>query len=401
MSTKPRALKRADVERMYGVAIRDAREMARDSRGRARERACLIAERGEPLREIARATTLTTLRDALASTRAETKETPCDTTTSASDVGAIGSTIPPTEPDAPAAGSVTAIAPASSSPSPSQPESQDDPPVGSRVRYSKSGIAMYMRCGEQYRRRYLLGERRPPGVAAKVGHGVHRGVEMDLRAKLATATLLSLDEHAAITRDAVVKSWAEEAPDLAALDPEERARGTAALQGDAIDKAIRLGAAHHSVLAPTIYPVALEEHYVAELAGMGLDFDLHGIVDIEEAHGLRDTKTSGKSPVANAADESIELTHYAVLKRAVDGRTPDRVSLDTLVALKSGPKVVTSESRRRDTDIRSYLSRVQVIHEAIQRGVFVPADPQHWACSAKFCGYFEDCPFGRAGRVQA
>lgn len=54
---------------------------------------------------------------------------------------------------------------------------------------SISQINMLGRCGEQYRRRYIEGEKIPPGIAALVGRGVDDSVTINLQNKIDTGDL--------------------------------------------------------------------------------------------------------------------------------------------------------------------------------------------------------------------
>ena len=60
-------------------------------------------------------------------------------------------------------------------------------------RLSVSQLDMFARCGEQYRRRYIEGEIVPPGIAARIGTGVHKAAETNWREKMRTGRDMPLD----------------------------------------------------------------------------------------------------------------------------------------------------------------------------------------------------------------
>jgi hypothetical protein len=63
------------------------------------------------------------------------------------------------------------------------------------------------------------------------------------------------------------------------------------------------------------------------------------------------------------------------------------------------PKAVVISTARDDTDYNAMLERVKLACDLIESGAFNPCSPDHWGCSAKWCGYWQDvCPFGRRSR---
>ena len=64
-------------------------------------------------------------------------------------------------------------------------------------------ISTLLSCGEQYRRRYVLKQIRPPGVALHIGSATHKGVEENLKEKARSGKLLPLDS----VTDAAVESF--------------------------------------------------------------------------------------------------------------------------------------------------------------------------------------------------
>lgn len=263
-----------------------------------------------------------------------------------------------------------------------------------------SHINMFLRCGEQYRRRYIMKEIIPPAVVLHVGSGTHKGVEVNLLHKRDKGELLPVDAVAEATRDAVNERWEKEG---VTLDADDMDRAIADVRGEAVDTAVALATLHHSELAPKITPQHVERPWVLELSGF--PYDLAGQIDIQEkpvngckAGRIRDTKTTNRTPPPSKADESDQLTMYALAAKVLDGAIPP-LAMDSLVKTKT-PKAVTLETWRTDEDLQVLLRRIEVFSRALDRGVFVPAQQDSWICSAKFCGYAATCPYFR-GRVQA
>lgn len=266
-----------------------------------------------------------------------------------------------------------------------------------RPTWSQSKLGMFTRCGMQYKFRYIDGLRIPPGVALIVGTATHKAVEYDLTNKIQSGELLPLEAVQDLAALAFKANW--NASEVKVDEDELAEAGSMAkVKGAASDKAVRLASLHHRKVAPSISPVHIERYFRLELKGY--PFDLDGFMDVQEPDAVRDTKTTGKSPSKDEADNSMQLTMYGLAFRSLEGRNPAKLILDYLVDKKE-PQEVTQTSERSDEDYRRLVMRAERAHEAIDKGVFIPTDPSNWVCSAKWCGYWESvCPFGRRARVQ-
>jgi hypothetical protein len=245
-----------------------------------------------------------------------------------------------------------------------------------------------MACGEAFRRRYIEGEIIPPGVAAIVGIATDRAVSRNLEHKRETHELLPVEEVADVARDSLSDAWDRGG---VRLEPEEVETGIPAVKGQAADKTVRLSVLHATATAPSIEPTHIQRQWAIEIPGY--PFDLVGTLDIQEGGAaVRDTKTTAKTPPADTAEKSLQLSAYSLAVKVLDGNPPEKVKLDYLVDNKT-PKAVTLEATRTDEDYRALLARIETVSLAIERGVFVPVSPDHWACSERFCGYARTCRY--------
>ena len=255
---------------------------------------------------------------------------------------------------------------------------------------SVSAMGMLARCGEQYRRRYIEGDKLPPGIAALVGRGVDQTVTANLQAVIDGLQLLPVEQLADLARDAVNNEFS--AGEVALT--EEEAANPKAAKGSAVDKAIRLSWLHGESVAPKLKPVSVQRKW--RLGIENFPFDLLGFIDVEEEVRLRDTKTTGRTPPWDAAHTSDQLTMYAFAKRQIDGAAPRSVHLDYLVDSKrGGPKSVTLDSKREDADFSVLLRRVEASANMIEKQIFLPAPQDSWVCHPRWCGYWSSCPFAR------
>lgn len=242
---------------------------------------------------------------------------------------------------------------------------------------------------EAFRRRYIEHEIIPPGVALIVGTGTHRSVERNLSHKIETGELLPIEAIKDHARDGVNQAW----EGGVRLDPEELQRGMKAIKGEAVDKAVRLAVLHGGNLAPVLVPTHVERPWSLELPGYPVD--LAGRIDIQEGTAsVRDTKTTAKTPSADAADRSLQLKAYALAVKTIDGAAPESVMLDYLIDTKV-PKTVTVPAKVTVDDYQVLLARVETLCLAMERGVFIPVEPTHWCCDPKWCGYYSTCRYVR------
>ncbi|HEY6115485.1 MAG TPA: PD-(D/E)XK nuclease family protein [Candidatus Dormibacteraeota bacterium] len=277
-----------------------------------------------------------------------------------------------------------------------------------RVRaWHNSSLDMLQECGERFRRRYIERE-----VVAPVLR-MFRGTVVHAVARYALARKMQTQGAELPTR--------EEVKDLAAtefdrgvrlggvlLTEEEKAEGPGVAAGRSKDFAVLLSALHVTNLAPTIRPVALERRII--LKPKGTDLTINGTIDLVDAgqldpehemsgEGVRDLKTTERSPAARAADTSQQLTIYSLLRFAEKRVIPKWSALDWLIKTpKRGDVSRRTQVTSRDrTDLASALRRIHVAAQAVDRGIFIPASPGHWRCDPRYCEFFQSCPYAQRG----
>lgn len=263
--------------------------------------------------------------------------------------------------------------------------------------FHQSRLYTMLACGQAYMHRYVYGRVYPPSIRMAEGTAVHKAAELDLQSKIASGDLLPEDDVLDAARDTLVKNWEEGVT----LLPDERGTSIAKLRGEATDTAVRMAQAGHRILAPTIQPEFVERRF--EIEHPDLPFTIRGTIDVQERTDgklrLRDFKTAKKTPAADRAEKSTQLTIYSMGVAANDGAYPDEVCIDTIVDLKRETKVVSQSSVRDMHDFNQAIRRMQLAYDAIEKGVFLPCNEDSWMCSEKFCPHWEnDCEFGRRGR---
>jgi PD-(D/E)XK nuclease superfamily len=292
------------------------------------------------------------------------------------------------------AGHIQASPKDSESPPQLSPSSLTGKPGAKRPHVSPSQLMMMERCGQQYFYRYVQGLRLPPGVAAIRGTAVHKGAEMNYHQKMTTHVDLKpseVVEIAAAAFDEKVKT------DGVFLNDEERAAGESKIVGAAKDTTVSLAHLMAVESLPKFQPSEVE--VTQEILIPESSHDLLGRIDlIDEREIIVDFKTSGKTKLQSDIDSDAQFTFYSLTYRAAKGKDPRGTIIENLVSTKV-PKAVSFSTSRTADDYQVLINRINRMLGALKAGIFMPAAPGSWACSAKFCGYHHMCPLINNKRV--
>jgi hypothetical protein len=265
-----------------------------------------------------------------------------------------------------------------------------------RPHISPSQIDMYLRCGEQWRRRYLCGEVIPPGIALIKGSAVHKAAEVNFEQKIASRTdlpLTQLCEAAAEHVDATIRK------DGLFLTPEEETIGAQKVIGQIKDSAVTMTGAFVRGIAPRIQPAMVEKFITIPIPNCS--HDLLGRLDIAtEGDEVVDLKTSSRKKTQEDIDRSDQLTFYDAAFEYETGRPCKGLSLEVVIETKI-PTTQTLRSTRGPKDRGILVAKINTILAGVKAGVFLPAASGAWCCSPRFCGYWHTCPFVDAERKAA
>lgn len=262
-------------------------------------------------------------------------------------------------------------------------------------RLSISQLNMLSKCGEQYRRRYVMGHKVPSGLSLVTGIVVDNMVTKNLQTKMDIGSTIAADMLEEMTRIEFRKTFSR--LDIS-FSKEEIAEGEDKTIAQGEEKSVRLTLLHAAEFAPVINPTYLQRSLSVELPGY--PFDIGGVIDIQEADSVRDTKTSGKTPSIDVADNSDQLTVYAMLVMLNDGAIPTKICLDYLIDTKT-PKAQSFYTVRTEDDFNPLLERIGAACIAIEKGVFIPANESDWWCSEAWCGYWNSCKYVRKAKRPA
>jgi RecB family exonuclease len=258
---------------------------------------------------------------------------------------------------------------------------------------SQTQLESLCRCPEAYRRRYIEGERIPPGIALLKGSAFHKGAETNFRQKLASHEDLPVDE----IKEATAAAFESSLAGSYSLSEEEVSRGAAVTLGEAKDAVVALAEIHAEHQAPDYQPVLVEQPVTIVLPSASRD--LLGIIDLADDKGrVVDLKTSGKKKNQNEADTSVQLTVYAAPYHAKTGGPPAELRLDTIVQSKKSVSRDVLTTDRGTADFRALANRINVALHIIDAGIFLPASPGSWWCASRWCGFWSTCRFVNSER---
>lgn len=269
-----------------------------------------------------------------------------------------------------------------------------DPPLKKKGGLSITSIETLLKCGEMFRRRYILKQRSPVTIDMIVGRAVDDSVTLNLDRKMIKDQFMSIEEITDLVLDRYRKAIREarESDEGILLKKKEALAGKEESIIEGEKKAVRLAKIHAIEVAPKLHPIHLQRSLSVELPDH--PFDIGGVIDIQEVDAVRDTKTKGKTPPGTVADEDEQLTVYAMLVYLHDGAIPPKLILDCLIDNKTAI-YRPFETTRIEEDFDVLLERIAVANYAIQCGVFLPARQSDWFCGEYQCGYWPTCKYVR------
>lgn len=247
---------------------------------------------------------------------------------------------------------------------------------------SISQVGTYMRCGLQYKYRYVDDLIRAPGVAMIEGSAMHKALEVALKEKMKAGTVAPVS----VLLDAWRDSWTKKKTDVTDWGDDGKTKTEQTIE----DRGRALVNLYHRDHLPGTNPTGVEERFwtlVGETRTPVLGYiDLIDVDVVDDISGptVVDHKVVRSAKSQADTDADMQLTMYA---HAIG--TP-RVRFDSFCKTKT-PKIKTTRSMRTTQDYKWVALIFDTVATNISKGVFMPADPTGWICSRKFCGYYDSC----------
>lgn len=264
--------------------------------------------------------------------------------------------------------------------------------------YSVSQLNRYNFCGESYRLKYAE-KKDEPGTTHQIrGSALHNVAEVGCSEKMNTGEIMTVEQAEDLAAKNVDLAFQEEVT----FSEEEAEAGINVVKGQTKDTAVDLSRYHVKKILPVINPASVEEDVRVKFDG--LPTMVHRI-DLTDTEGVvTDWKTAKAKPNEMAVSKMIQATGYHVAYQVRHKKPPTAVNMHYLVRTRGGKTTAPKTAdypivmHKTQEEIQSYIRRLYNMHEGIQKGVFIPINPEHFLCSPTYCGYFGQCQFTRGMR---
>jgi len=235
----------------------------------------------------------------------------------------------------------------------------------SRMRHlSATSIGMFRRCPEQFRHRYILGEKERPGEGLVIGSAFHEGLEFNYAQKIESHVDRPTAEVVEYLQDVGVPKVLEEqgGADEISWDSNDPVKGVDLLRRDSERILIR----YHEDVVPRLQPIALEEElYIRDPR---LPVPIIGYVDVRTGYELEldtvsqwvadriiDTKTGKQSVSKLKPSWMLQATIYSAMTNLpVEYHSISRAATPKITTgLQSADMVFTPNEVKAENVIKS------------------------------------------------
>ena len=275
-----------------------------------------------------------------------------------------------------------------------------------------TALQTLLTCGHRFYLRHVKAIHRPKSPNLAIGSVTHDASASNLIHKIANAKLMPEDEVLDHARDGIKFEIGEgEGLSDDGLRPIDKKR-----QAEIVDETIAFSRVHYNEVAPKTNPAIIEQDvngrtlelpsvewpYVLDMRHW--PFNIAGKIDLLDLNSdgefdIHDTKTTRRKPADDVAEANIQMTPYSMAVHYIlDQPYPIRSSLDFLVIgrKKLGDEAMYRKTERSAAHENIFLRIFERAVKTIEAGLFLPADPGHFATPCKNCEYRHgDCVFYR------
>lgn len=267
----------------------------------------------------------------------------------------------------------------------------------------QSSLNMGLRCGEQFRRRYIEGEIIPPGIALLRGRATHKAAEENHRQKIESHTDLPISDLTDAARDTYVNKAKEQGVYVVKEDVSAKDR----LLNDGLNDAIRCTEQYHKDIAPKIQPLAVEQFLGPFEVSIELPLPIAMMVDYLEPNDvIGDLKTAAKKWQKDRIKSEIQPIFYSLGYLLQFGKNP-KFRYDITIARRNKegkPTSTDSDTQEIEATNRDYAAlhaKMFAFCEMLRLGSFPPCNTNSWWCSPQYCGYWYTCKYVGNATVKA
>lgn len=253
----------------------------------------------------------------------------------------------------------------------------------------QSSLGMALRCGEQFRRRYIEGEIIPPSIGLARGKGVHKANKENLRQKIVTDQDMKKSDMIDAARDEYVNSLSD-----GVFLPKDKQSEKKRLVNEGLEDAVRCTVLYADEVAPEIQPISVEESFEIDV---GLPLPLAGTMDYQKKAQVGDLKSTAMKWNEDRIKEEIQVPFYSFVHEKQKGIRPEFI-YHILIARrgKTGPTSEEYQPLSTKVEIKDYnalFEKISIFIQMLKTGIFPPANPSNWYCGADWCGYWATCRY--------
>jgi hypothetical protein len=262
--------------------------------------------------------------------------------------------------------------------------------------FSATSLSMFARCPEQFRHRYILGEKRRPGEALVIGSAFHSTAEFNFGQKIESHEDLPVAE---LKEHLLGAAWPEQ------LARQQEDAGVEiewdTKEGDCLDRTIAMVDLYAEV-SPRIQPLAVEEKL--DIA-VGLPITLIGYTDVRTEHSIIDLKTTKTARQSVKPDWQLQARIYGMARNLpVDfhivspKKTITPLEYADLSIFPSDAQKVTTLAMIRELGLRA--NQYLVEYGPFETWpTFGAINEQYNKQICGYCGWSNVCPAANGGRV--
>jgi hypothetical protein len=251
---------------------------------------------------------------------------------------------------------------------------------------SASQLSMFQRCPEQWRRRYILGQKERPAAALVWGSADHYAHEQNFTQKIKSGTDISRSD----VQQAFVEGFDR------AID---RNGGPSEIQwddkpGDLKDQGVALVGHYHDKVSPHIQPVTVEEKFKLHIPGVPVP--VIGYVDLTTVETGIERKTAKRRETKPKPDWVIQGRLYQAVKQLpMEWHLSVKTKTPAVYAPGLGQTELTLPLIQATVDSTMVLVRTLAQAMLAYMRMYGPHEPwpggvtHPWACD--FCGFRPTC----------
>lgn len=289
--------------------------------------------------------------------------------------------------------------------------SDEEERTPSRPHLSNSQLSMLLRCGQQYKYRYVLGLKERPKVSMSLGKGGHAALEFNTKTKIRTGEDADVEEVVQKASD-MMDHYLREVPESEYEKDIE--------PGSTKDKFLAATRIYRLRDAPSIEPLGAETEFNLDL-NQFIEEDLpepirivNGKIDLLASDNqtligspeqirisVTDYKYVSKKKNQSEADISTQITTYNLFVFMLTGKWPTKAGLMQIhsgtvkdgpnaIPLLRDPALMTPAAQQARTN--RLISQYKEAERMIRNEIFIATDNP---INCSWCGYRDRCQESR------